>query len=176
MRDSKSSTNKENNPDQNFPLLGELLVQSGVIDNLTLEAALKMQEVVRGGAMSKEKACEILNKDFVLSGRIKSNIDRAEQLREKKIVDLLVEAGLINQEDKKTAQDVQIKFGGKIGEILVSAHKLSEITYKAAFECDQLVNQNKIKVEESIIALNYCERSRVNLTEAMQELGFQVAY
>ncbi len=172
MRNSTTSANKVNNPD--FPLIGDLLIRAAVIDGSTLHASLKMQEVVRGGAMSKDKACEILKKEFAASGRTKSNIDKTEQMREQKVVDLLIDAGLINKEDKKTAQGVQKNFGGKIGEILVSAHKLSKIAYEAAFECERLICQNKIKLEESIIALNYCERSRVNLTDAIQELGFQI--
>ena len=121
-----------------------------------------------------DKACKLLNKEFAASGRTKNNMDKAEQTQDQTIVDLLIEAGLIDKEDKKTAQDVQKNFGGKIGEILVSAHKLSEIAYEAAFECEHLICQNKIRLEETIIALNYCERSRVNLTDAFQELGFQI--
>ncbi len=173
MKNSTTGGNKVNSSD--FPLLGELLVKAAVIDDQTLQVSLKMQEVVRAGAMSKDKACEILQKEFTASGRTNSNAVKAEQLQEQNVIDLLIEAGLINKEDKKTVQDVQTKFGGKTGEILVSAHKLSQIAYDAAVECERLICQNKIKLEESIIALNYCERSRVTLPDAIQELGFQIA-
>jgi hypothetical protein len=172
MQKSAANDNKIVNTD--FPLLGELLIKAGILDDPTLEAALKMQELVRAGAMNKEKACEFLNKEFVLSGRTKSNIDKIEQAQQQKIVNLLLEVGLINKEDKKIAQDVQQKFGGEIGDILVSAHKLSKIAYEAACECDRLIGENKIKPEEYMIALNYCERSRVSLTDALNELGFQL--
>jgi hypothetical protein len=57
-------------------------------------------------------------------------------------------------------------------QILKSAGKLEMKTYEAAVICIQLIHIGKMKVEQCIIALNYCSRSRVGFDEAMEELNW----
>lgn len=87
-------------------------------------------------------------------------------------MELLVRCSLITAHDKETAFAVQKKHGGQPGQILVSAGKLHLKTYLAAIEGDAMLRQNRIKLEQVIIALNYCARTRMNLSDAIKELGF----
>lgn len=57
-------------------------------------------------------------------------------------------------------------------QILKSAGKLEMKTYEAAVTCIRLIHVGKMKVEQCIIALNYCSRSRVGFDEAMEELNW----
>jgi hypothetical protein len=86
--------------------------------------------------------------------------------------DLLQKAGLLSETDLKTAQAVRSKHGGDMVQILKSAGKLEIKTYDAALICIQLIHVGKMKVEQCIIALNYCSRSRVGFDEAMEELNW----
>ncbi len=60
-----------------------------------------------------------------------------------------------------------------MGDILVSAGKVNQKTIAAAHQCEYLLSEKKIKLEQAMIALNYCERSRVGLTEAIVDLGWR---
>jgi len=57
-------------------------------------------------------------------------------------------------------------------QILASAGKLDLTTYKAASKAVPLIRDNKMKVEQCIIALNYCSRSRVDFETALDELNW----
>ena len=154
------------------PLLGEILVKAEVINNFLLLAILKLQEVVRSGALTAQEACLALKKELSNSKSSKEqNLARTSE-QDRTAVDLLIKAGVISQEDKDIAYRVQKQHGGKIDNILVAAGKGSKKTFAAALQCEYLLSQKKIKIEQVMIALNYCERSRVGLAEAIADLGW----
>ena len=87
--------------------------------------------------------------------------------------DLLQKAGLLKNDDLQTAHAVYKKHGGDIVQMLTSAGKIDATTYKAAETCIPLIQENKMKVEQCIIALNYCMRSRVDFDSALEEMGWE---
>ncbi len=87
--------------------------------------------------------------------------------------DLLQKAGLLKNDDLQTAHAVYKKHGGDIVQMLTAAGKMDATTYKAAEACIPLIHDNKMKVEQCIIALNYCQRSRVDFDSALDELGWE---
>ncbi len=186
-------------------LLGELLVEAGLVPRPTLNAALKIQELVREEKMEPEQAFDALKRlhsmgasiddylspsDFksgksaskpnpaTASGAAASSSSRGQPMDPEKqremhaTFDLLQKAGLLSETDLKTAQAVRSKHGGDMVQILKSAGKLEIKTYDAALICIQLIHVGKMKVEQCIIALNYCSRSRVGFDEAMEELNW----
>ncbi len=185
-------------------LLGELLVEAGLVPRPTLNAALKIQELVREEKMDPEQAFDALKRlhsmgatiDDYLSptdfrsgksmskprsdtpgGAAPSSSSRGPMDPEKQremhaTFDLLQKAGLLSENDLKSAQAVRSKHGGDMVQILKSAGKLEVQTYDAALVCIQLIHVGKMKVEQCIIALNYCSRSRVGFDEAMEELNW----
>jgi hypothetical protein len=87
--------------------------------------------------------------------------------------DLLQKAGLLKNDDLQSAHAVYKKHGGDIVQMLAAAGKIDPTTYKAAEACIPLIHDNKMKVEQCIIALNYCQRSRVDFDSALDELGWE---
>jgi hypothetical protein len=87
--------------------------------------------------------------------------------------DLLQKAGLLKNDDLQSAHSVYKKHGGDIVQMLTAAGKMDATTYKAAEACIPLIHDNKMKVEQCIIALNYCQRSRVDFDSALDELGWE---
>lgn len=195
-------------------LLGTLLVEAGLVTTPTLNAALKIQELVRDEKMDQEQAYDALKRlhsmgasiddylsptDFK-SGKVASNkpkpapgqtggggsapsasassgskgpaVDPEKQREMHATFDLLQKAGLLSEADLKSAQAVRSKHGGDMVQILKSAGKLEMKTYDAALICIRLIHVGKMKVEQCIIALNYCSRSRVGFDEAMEELNW----
>jgi hypothetical protein len=155
------------------PLLGEILVKAEVINNSLLLAVLKLQEVVRSGAMTQNEACQAFKRELASGKSQKSSSSVITAAQQEAVVSLLVEAGLLSKNDKDTAYRVQRRHGGKIDNILAAAGKVSKKTFAAGIECERLLAQKKIKIEQVMIALNYCERSRVGLKEAIVDLGWQ---
>lgn len=87
--------------------------------------------------------------------------------------DLLKQAGIITDTDIQTAQTVLRKHGGDIVEILVSAGKFDRNTFEAAHIVRPLIEATLMKLEQAIIVLNYCCRSRVDFDTAIDEMGWQ---
>ncbi len=86
--------------------------------------------------------------------------------------ELLKKAGLLSEDDIKTAQGVVRKHGGDIASVLQAAQKIDQNTLEAAKICQSLEKEGAMKLEQCVIVLNYCIRSRVTFDEAISELNW----
>lgn len=201
-------------------LIGTLLVEAGLVTMPTLEAALKIQELVRDEKMDQDQAFDALKRLHSMGASIDDYLSPTDFKSGKKAgtpgtgapakprppatggaggapsssapssggkgtplspekqremhgaFDLLQKGGLLQEADIKSASQVRAKHGGDLVQILKSAGKLELKTYDAAVICVKLIQAGKMKVEQCIIALNYCGRSRVGFDEAMEELNW----
>jgi hypothetical protein len=87
--------------------------------------------------------------------------------------DLLVKAGLLTESDINAAAAARAKVGGDMAQLLQSAGKLDKQTFDAAVICLPMIREGFLKLEQYIIALNYCSRSRVDFDTALEEMGWQ---
>jgi len=198
-------------------LLGTMLQEAGLISLQTLEAALKLQELIREERMSPERAPHVLKRLHAVGGNIDQYLTPDDTSMEpekdgptitrpvkkqaplaapqgggsaasssgapaagpggkrnlKPAFDLLQTAGILSEEDIKVALEVRKKHGGDLVGILEAAGKVSKKTVDAAFQCLPLIREGLLKVEQCIIALNYCSRMRVGFDEALDEMGWQ---
>lgn len=173
-------------------LLGTLLFEGGFISQQVLDAALRLQEMVRDDRVSVVDAPDVLKRLHSMGGNIDqyvgsdpgkpsapqpkpsagSSKNQQPPAEQRAAFDLLQKAGLLNEADLKTASQVRSKHGGDMLQILQAAGKMDQGTYDAACTCVPLIRDNKMKVEQCIIALNYCSRSRVDFDTALDELGW----
>jgi hypothetical protein len=103
-----------------------------------------------------------------------SDVPKSERIKlQLASFDLMQKAGLLKNDDLKTAHDIYKKHGGDIAQMLTSSGKMDSSAYKAAEICIPLIQENKMKVEQCIIALNYCARSRVDFDSALEEMGWE---
>ena len=198
-------------------LLGTMLTGAGLISEPTLEAALKLQELIRDERMSPERAPHVLKRLHAMGGNIDQYLTPDDTSLEppslsgaptpakkpaapagkpaggpppapgtapsggpagakrnlKPAFDLLQTAGILSEEDIKVALEVRKRHGGDLVGILEAASKVSRKTVDAAFICLPLIREGLLKVEQCIIALNYCSRMRVGFDEALDEMGWQ---
>lgn len=192
-------------------LLGSMLKDAGLISEPTLEAALKLQDLIRDERMSPERAPHVLKRLHAMGGNIDQYLTpddtsleppsltdaparpkRPEPPRQapaagssdsgpnagakrnlKPAFDLLQTAGILSAEDIKVALEVRKSHGGDLVGILEAASKVSRKTVDAAFVCLPLIREGLLKVEQCIIALNYCSRMRVGFDDALDEMGWQ---
>jgi hypothetical protein len=168
---------------RNDDSLIDLLVRAELITQPSLDAALKLQDLLQLGRINTQKAAEVLklhhnkgqNIENYINAPASAPIQPKSAVPNKETVaplELLVKAGLISQDDIKTAQGISTKHGGDLTSILLAAQKIDEQTLEAAKICYSLQNDQLIKVEQSVMVLNYCSRSRVNFDEAMSELNW----
>ncbi|MDP3510033.1 MAG: hypothetical protein Q8T09_18830 [Candidatus Melainabacteria bacterium] len=190
-------------------LLGTMLKEAGLISDPTLEAALKLQELVRDEKMSVDKAPEVLKRLHAMGSSIdqyltKGDFDKSAgaaayaaapkpaapaskpipqsgqgqgqpgQGRDLKgAFDILQKAQLLTESDLTTAMNVRKKHGGDIVQILEAAGKVNSKTVDAAVTSLPLIREGLMKIEQVIMALNYCERMRVSFDDALEEMGWQ---
>jgi len=168
--------------------LGALLINSTLISETTLDAALKIQELVEEGLISVEMAPRALfgfhSKGQAIGEYLpdfdavklpaKAGQQKAPQARSagelKPAFDLLQKAGIITENDLNVAIGVRRKHGGDLFQILESAKKLDRKTLDAAIICLPMIREGLMKLEQCIIALNYCSRSRVDFDTALDEM------
>ena len=183
-------------------LIGQLFVGSGVISQKGLDAALTLQEMVRGGKLTPEQSVLAMRRAAELGGNLDDDIiewAKDPELKRKarpaqkpaaqqqaaapakdnvaaqRVVDLLKQAGLVTDEDLEMVKRVKQKHGGDVSQILVSAGKVSAKTVEAAGEVQNLVAVGKLRIDRAINALHYCERMRVGLKEACSELSIDLS-
>ena len=91
------------------------------------------------------------------------------------VLKLLENAGII---DEKCAHDVNPSKSGQFSEVgkqLVERGVIDAKTLHSAVQCQALIERGEMKIEKAIIALHYCQRSRISLEEALEELGWNAS-
>jgi hypothetical protein len=159
------------------PQIGQVLVMAGIITAVQLKAALYLQDVMRSGSMSMEDAVELLKRE-VNTAQVKTQTE--EQIKAApsedftKAIALTKQAGLVSDSDIEAAHKVKAKHGGEISKILVVAGKLDQLTLDGARTCQKYIDDGKIRTDQAIMALHYCQRMRVPFEEAANELGLDI--
>ncbi len=178
---SFSSAGKESRladlkPGENQPnvLLGQILVDSGMLTPSDLDRALEVQELVRAGKLDSWEATGHLKRALANMEKIQASEAKskgASRERVEKGVELLKRAGLITEEDIQNA--VISELGGHVGKILVASGRIDQNTFDAAVECQSMLEGGMIRTEQAIIALHYSSRMRVGFKEALEETATQ---
>jgi len=179
-------------------LLGHLFVEAGILPEPCVDAALKLQELVRKGLVSNGAAIEalrmaaesggVLDDDIINACRAKypnndslsnvpvikqdAGIDPREFIR--LVIQLIQQAGIVTENDVATAEGVRKKHGGDVGTILVAAGKIERATLDAAKRCQPLVREHRLNHEEAYRILRHCQKNRSSVEEACAALAINV--
>lgn len=156
-------------------MLGELLVKSGVISNETLQSALQVQAIARSGAVTEEEAIEVLRSSSKGGVSIKETMERRTSEDDMNMavwaLDLLAGAGLLQELDFINAVEKGKQFGVDPLRGLVIANRIDCSVYEGARELVRQVNANEKSRSQAIVLLNYIERSRCTLEEAIEGIS-----
>ncbi len=91
------------------------------------------------------------------------------------VLKLLHKAGLVGDADYQITLDMQgPQSEAEAGKYLVSNGIIDNKTLHAAVQVQALIEMQTLKPEKAIIALHYCQRSRIGLEEALDELGWKI--
>jgi serine/threonine protein kinase len=165
--------------------LEAVLVEAGLISNAVWRTLLQLQAAIRNQEMTKEDAVEEFKKRHPRATEEAKHraAKEASAERSKKaemsppinVVDLLKQAGIVTQEDIENATKLDQDKGAKIEKHLVAMGKIDTKTVLASYQCMTMLTQKRLEVGQAIIALNFCQRSRVDFGEAMKELGWELS-
>ncbi len=89
------------------------------------------------------------------------------------IVKLLKQAGLITDAELQKAISLDERGRRELGNYLVQSGIIDGKTLHSAVQLQGFIERDTMKVEKAIIALHYCQRSRISLEEALEELGWK---
>lgn len=176
--------------------LNNLLLESGLLNSQSLDAAIRMQDLVEEKQLTARDAARVLARYHNKGKTIEQFISVAMQeladgspgpsgapqggagqggqtmVSVKDALDLLVRAGVLTDNDIQTANEVRKKHGGDISKILGAANKLDDKTFEAAVICVPLLRDGSMKIEQISIALQYCSRMRTSFDDACTEMNW----
>ena len=171
----------------NAPPLGQILVEAAILRGPVLRSVLQLQQKVRAGNITQEEAFDVLYKEVFGVGKEKEDTDKTKSAEKKATKEfefttkecedaliLLKVAGLLSDFDIESARKVALKHNSNVLKILKTSGKLDEFTLDASVKLAKMVDANKFKPDQAVIALHFCQRSRVSLEDALKELGWQI--
>jgi hypothetical protein len=179
-------------------MLGHLFVEAGVLPEPCVDAALKLQELVRKGLISNSAAIEALRRAAESGGALDDELliacrskypqdsltnsipafkqNAALDPREfnRQVILLIQQSGIVTDNDVATAEGVRKKHGGDVGSILVSVGKIERTTLDAAKRCQPLVREHRLNHEEAYRILRHCQKNKASVDDAFNSLSIQV--
>jgi hypothetical protein len=156
--------------------VGQVLVESGYINKDILEAALRFQEMVANGTLNALQASEALRQVAskgcnIAQAVAELGLFKAEPSETIRLGEILKAAGVITDEDIRRAVELSSRNSALIGKMLLVTGMIDEATLHASLRCQFLLREGFLNMEQAIIALSHCQRSRISFDDALQELG-----
>ncbi len=146
-----------------------ILVEAGLIKNSVWKSVLRLQQEMRNGQLTKEQAMEEFRTQHPKP--VVAPVPSKPQLPQD-ILELILSAGLVSQAevDEISEEDDDRT---NLAKRLVAVGKLSSDMLIASRQCLSLIERQRLPTGRAIIALLYCQRSRVDLYHAFEELGWE---
>jgi hypothetical protein len=91
----------------------------------------------------------------------------------KRLLALFKTAGLVDNAAIEEAGKSTKSAGDTVKSLLIK-EAIDPMSFEAGVGCDKLMEANKMRPEQAIIALGYCQRSRVGLKEAIEEMHWDI--
>lgn len=157
-------------------MFGEILTQSGMVAAGAIETALALQEMVSKGILDRGQASEVLrqvSKRGISINQVTEElaIFESDPALVNQILNLLTNAGLISDQDVRNAVASNKEYARDPVRALLSSGIIDRELHLATLDCLDRLAAEELKIEQCIILLQWCQRSRCSLAEAMAELN-----
>lgn len=157
--------------------LGQVLLQHNFINMNVLDNALKLQEIVDNGSITPLHSAEVLKHATtknvsVAQAMTDLGLEKVPNVSSVNLSDLLKLAGVLTEDDVQDAFRKTMQNSNLMGKILTITGYLDDDMLAAALRCQTLIKQGALQQDQAIIALNYCQRMRCPLDDALIELGW----
>jgi hypothetical protein len=135
--------------------LGRTLVLIGALSPRALKQALSIQEQIRTGKLSRAEGVAMLrqvcSKNDLKIKKVKPNAETGTDLL--RLGDLLIESGIVKEEDFSEAMEVSAYKSKLIGEILIECRLLSRARLQTALELQRMISMGLVDRTQAIAAL-----------------------
>jgi hypothetical protein len=167
--------------------LGQVLMRAGLVDDVGLSQALTVQEMVNNGILSAHDATYVLERVksqgvSVSKAIVEQEKDKAKNQTQQKEIkieldQILACCGIISESDSVRVREEMTKDVASLNSLL-SELGVKEAIVKAAGQCLELVNSQKLSEEEAtfvlfILTLSAASGESKTLDSILQELSWQ---
>ncbi len=157
--------------------IGDVLVQSGMISNATLEESLKLQDLVAQGHLNATQAAEILRtahtQGVTVRAVLEEKLARKEQIdKTNTVIEFLQLSGILTDNDMVKAKNLSQQLGVSLGEVLLSTQMVDQRLIDAAIQSQDLVKDEILRPEQVARVLQMCARTGLEFHEALKQVAW----
>lgn len=152
----------------------EILLKSGQISEAAYKTVAQLRELLEAKTIQPLVAQEILRK--VVSRNItveralaEMGLMRCDGSVHIRLGEILMLAGFVQETDLEEALKLATWNDTLLGKMLTVCGYVSSEVVINALQCQFLIREGLIKVEQAVIALHYCERCRTTIDDAIAE-------
>ena len=157
--------------------IGQVLMQFGFIDDVILDAALKLQSMVQRHRISVLQAVAVLkqvvNREADFAHAVAA-LDQPEvnPVQAVGLAELLHLVGLVPQEDAEKM--LAISYASKVpfNQMLVQYKLIDATVLQVAIRCQLLMSEELMSAEQAIVALHQCSESGLELIEILANMNW----
>ena len=158
----------------------DLLINSNLVTKELLNAAIQLQKMVGTGTLTTLTAVEALRKVYTRGVSVQQAVAemglmRSNGQKKVRVGELLKIAGFVTPAQVEEALRLSTWNDMLIGKIMVVCGMIEEKTLQAALECQYLVREGVITMDQAVVVLHFCHRVRCSADEAVSQLGYNAA-
>lgn len=157
-------------------MLGELLIEAGILSKDLLEEALFLQKLCKKDLISRQITARIIRKAYESNSTAPQVAQEMGIFKDKDItadgaINLLISANLVTETTRENVVGHYEKYGMDSLNALVAGGEISIQVYRASIELARLIANKQITKETATKLLYQCDFSKCTFREAFDELG-----
>lgn len=159
--------------------LHKVLVMQGIVSQYKMDRVLRAEEMIREHELSPDIAVKALRIATTQQLTFDEALDALGEEHKKtqnlpsasnEITDLLMEAGIITNEQIGRALATSLETGMQMGRVLVFHRDVTSLVMKAALQCALLVQDEKIGTASAVQALQAVRRTNMSVEQVLFKL------
>jgi hypothetical protein len=156
-------------------MIGEVLVQSGMISPGVVDESLRLQHMVTEGKISGLQAADILRQAHVRNVSIdvimeEKETRQVEVARVNEVLELLLGAQVLSGDAFNRAQSLARQLNVPLAEVIIIKEMVDKRVINAAVQGHQLVQEGLLKQGQCIAALKMVIKSGLEFHEVLKDL------